>query len=153
MANIEYINAIIVFDNGTYRMIGTYINGVISPMKIRLITCTNENSQKIKNFITIGSEPSAIKKSIKTIRTIKPVLETNPYRQTGSRITSGIIIPIQIKETADHLHVFSSIQLCNIKFVHVTRQRNNANAGNANKIHFHLVKCRLRIISVTDDGL
>src|ERR1043165_9925349 len=104
------IGIIIVFDDGTYKMIGTYtVNGMISPIKLRPITCFMLNSQKIENFITIGSDPSAIKKSIKTIKTIKPVLETNPYCQTGNRITSGIIIPIQITETIDHLHVFSLI--------------------------------------------
>jgi hypothetical protein len=137
-------------------MIGTYTtNGMISPKTLRLIACNNENSQKSnKDFITIGSDPNAIKKSIKTIKTVKSVLETNPYRQTCNRITSGNIIPIQIIETVDHRHASSSLQQqYNAKFVIVTRQRNTANAENANKIHFHLVKCRSRIISVTDDGL
>src|SRR3954454_8024548 len=115
-------------------MIDTYINGVISPMKLRQITCNNENPQKIKNFITIGSNPNAIKKRIKPIIIVKPALETNPYFQTGNRITSGIIIPIQIIETIDHRNALFSIwkQLYNDKFVIVTRQRNNTNAGNAN---------------------
>ncbi|GBC04295.1 hypothetical protein RclHR1_00560022 [Rhizophagus clarus] len=135
-------------------MIGTYTtNGMISPMKLRLIICDRLNSQAVKNFVMIGSEPNATKISMKTIKIFKPFLETKPNSQTFNKITSGIIIPIQMKITIESLHESFLICLYNARFVIVIRQMNKGNAENANTTHLQLVKCRSRITSVTDDGL